>query len=70
MVVGPLALPATVIFLGLVVGGILLVIGWVLQGQPDELNEPADELTMACHRCRHSNPMHARYCRWCGRPLG
>lgn len=70
MVIGPLALPATVIFLGLVVGGILLVVSWMLQGQPEERDESAEDLTHTCYRCRHSNPIHARYCAWCGRPLG
>lgn len=70
MIVGPLTLPATVVFLGLVVGAMLLVLSWVLQGEPADLDEPGDDLSAPCGRCRHYNPLHARYCAHCGRPLG
>jgi hypothetical protein len=66
MIVGPLFLPATVIFLGLVAGAILLVMSWVLGGEHDHSE---DALASACPRCRHLNPTHARYCARCGRAL-
>lgn len=69
MLIGPVAMAPTLILLGLLAGGILLVISWMLSAGGGDAGGAIDDLSASCRRCQHANPLHARYCARCGRPL-
>jgi hypothetical protein len=69
MLIGPVGMAPTLILLGLLAGGILLVISWMLSAGGGDARDSIDEVSAPCPRCHHVNPTHARYCARCGRSL-